>query len=74
MKNSTWYITNKPRSYFEPELTILAEKRIETGKELLKELASLRDNATPDELKGYIARYEETRKSVQWWSDLLEEE
>ncbi len=74
MKNSTLYITGKPRSYFEPELTILATKRIETGKALLKELATLRDTATKKELAEHIVRYTATQKSIQHWVEILEEE
>lgn len=78
MIKSTKYLFDKPRSEYEPELTILAKKRIKDAKELIKKLAKNRDELMeilPEEdQKKYIKRYKEVEKSLNWWRNILEEE
>ena len=69
---STEYITGKPREFFEPEITLLATKRIKACRELMAELAKKR---TQDKLEpGDIARYMTAEESALWWTKILEEE
>ena len=69
---STEYITGKPRSYFEPEITALATKRIKACRELMAELAKKKytQELKPDD----IARYMTAKESVKWWTEILEED
>jgi len=69
---STKYLTGKPKSYFEPEQSALARKRIKACRELMKEIAQRRKNneLEPDDISRYISAQE----SVEWWTELLEEE
>ena len=68
---STENLTGKPKSYFEPEQSALAVKRIRACKELMKEIATRRRNheLEPDDISRYLAAQE----SVEWWTELLEE-
>jgi len=71
---STIRLFGQPKSRYEPCLTELATMRIEDGKELLKELARLRDVVPKDELDDLVVRYQETEAAVRWWQGLLLEE
>ena len=68
--HTTEYITGKARSFFEPETTALANKRIATGRGLLKELSKNR-HINPEEKQK---RYQAAEESIAWWTKLLEEE
>jgi len=69
---STKYLTGKPKSYFEPEQSALARKRIKACGALLYEIAERRRNneLEPDD----ITRYIRAEESIKWWTELLEEE
>ena len=69
---STDYITGKPREFFEPEVTLLATKRIEACRELMAKLARKRKLGLldPEDMDRYMAAEE----SVKWWTKILEEE
>ena len=69
---STEYITGKPKSYFEPETTALATKRIKACRELMSELANKRKLGILD--PEDITRYMTAEESVKWWTKILEEE
>jgi len=62
---TTEYLTGKPREFFEPELTILANKRIKACRELKKEIAIT---------NGDEYRYAAAEEAILWWQELLEEE
>ena len=67
-----------PRSRYEPELTILANKRIADGHELLKEYASIRKAGFPQmnkfDIENILTAYGETAKAIRWWDRILNEE
>jgi len=65
IRMTTEYLTGKPRAFFEPELTILATKRIKACREVMAKIA-----ITKDDEKRYVAAEE----AVLWWQELLEEE
>ena len=71
---STSYITGKPREFFEPEITILAEKRIKACKELMAELAHQKTTPPHEDIAAMINRYSVAEESVKWWTKILEEE
>ena len=68
---TTEYITGKPRSYFEPEITTLATKRIKACRQLMAAIARKRrdGNLEPED----VNRYMEAEKSVIWWTEILKE-
>ena len=78
MPKSTMKLFGYPRSRYEPELTILAEKRIADGNELLKEYASIRKAGFPQmnqfDIDNMLQDYKETEDAVRWWGKILLEE
>jgi hypothetical protein len=71
---STEYLFGKPRSVYEPHITLLAKRRIMDANYLLIELARQRDLVPKDELDGLIARYKSVEIARNWWIEILEEE
>ena len=71
MKKTTKWLTDKPREYFEPELTLLANKRIECGLKLMCKLAKRRYNGELEE--DDVQRYMDAEDMVNWWRGLLDE-
>ncbi len=71
MKHTTEYLFDKPRSTYEPALTILAKMKIADGKKLLKKLAKRRAEGVlePDD----VVRYTNVEASVNWWKEMLDE-
>jgi len=69
---STKYLTGQPKSFFEPEQSILAKKRIEALKMLMTEISARRVNnmLEPDDAHRYI----KAETAIEWWTALLEEE
>ena len=73
MKHSTQYLFDAPRSAYEPELTLLATRKIADGEKLLKKIARLKSYKCYD-VDKLIDRYKATRKAVEHWVNQLEEE
>ena len=73
MKNSTEYLFGVPRSYFEPEITILAEKKIATATALKKQIAHEKNSASKDELTALAKRYMEADEAQRHWQKISEE-
>lgn len=73
MKHSTQYLFDVPRSMYEPELTLLATRKIVDGRKLLKKIARLKNYKCYD-IDKLMDRYEATQKAVVHWVDQLEEE
>ena len=67
-----------PRSRYEPELTILANKRIEDGRALLKKFAWTRkhkfSSMSYEEREAMLKAYQDTDKAIRWWEKILREE
>jgi len=74
MKFSTQYLFNVPREYFEPEMTILAEKKIAKAKEFMQKIAQEKYTATIQELPALAERYMRAEEAYKHWVKLLEEE
>ena len=78
MPKKTMDLFGYPRSRYEPELTILANKRIADGHELLREYASIRKDGFPNmnkyEIENMLIAYGETAKAIRWWEKILLEE
>ena len=73
MKHPTRYLFGKPRSYFEPELSELAEKKIKSAKEIKQKLAKLKYEVSPEELPALAARYIQVESAQKHWEDILNE-
>jgi len=71
---STEYLTGKPKSFFEPCITQVAEARIASGRELMSELSRQRDLPPHDDIAALIHRYQAAEYMVEWWTKILEEE
>ena len=72
--HTTKYITDQERSFFEPELTILATKRIKTAIALKKKLSRLKNDPKNKHLiDEYIKQYQAADASHVWWEELLNE-
>ncbi len=75
---STEYLTGKTREFFEPEITILAQRRIRASKDLMKELAEERRKGFPGQssaqIEATLTRYQEAQALVKWWEKILVEE
>jgi len=74
MKHSTEYLFDKPRSAYEPEVTVLATARIADGKALMKRLARAKDRASLGEIPKLIERYQAAEEAVKHWTKILNEE
>jgi len=74
MKNSTEYLFGVPRSFFEPEITILAKKKIETAKILKKQIAHDKHTATKEEMPLLAERYVRADTALVHWIAISEEE
>ena len=73
MKHSTEYLFDKPRSEYEPELTMLATKRVKDGRTLLKKLSKDKNTAPSLEIPFLQARYLATEEAIAHWQKILEE-
>ncbi len=72
---STQYTFDQPRRRYEPELTIVATKRIADAQLLMKRLVGLRDAAkSTEEFESLVERYETAKQARNWWLEILEEE
>ncbi len=65
-KKTTNYLFDCNKAEFEPEITILANRKIYFGKKLLKKLAKTKN---PEDIDRYIA----TEKAVRFWEGVLDE-
>ena len=77
MPKKTIDLFGYPRSRYEPELTILATKRINDGRQMLKTFVSQRKHIltmTQSDQEELIRRYQETNAAIHWWQKILEEE
>ena len=77
MPKKTIKLFGYPRSRYEPEITILATKRIKDGRELMKKFVEKRKTMSSlsyEEQDKIIKSYQETEKAVEWWEKILEEE
>ena len=78
MPQKTIDLFGYPRSRYEPELTILAEKRIADGREFLKEYASIRKAGFPQmnqfDIDNLLSAYTKTSTAINFWQKILEEE
>ena len=78
MPKSTMKLFGYPRSRYEPELSILAKKRIADGHELLKEYANIRKAGFPQmtqfDIENMLKDYASTAKAIRWWEKILLEE
>jgi len=73
MKHTTEYLFDKPRSAYEPNLTILASRRITDAKALLHKLAQERKVTPINKMQPLIERYEATEQALNWWKNILNE-
>ena len=74
MKHTTEYLFDKPRSAYEPCITILASRRIIDAKALMYKLAKLKENATKEELPELLERYQAAEEALDWWRTIFQEE
>ena len=73
MKHSTEYLTGLPKSHFEPNLTIVANMRIQAGRDLMRELSKQRELPPHDDIVALITRYQAAEEMVAWWQRILDE-
>ena len=75
MKNSTMYLFDRPKSAYQPHVTILASRRIADGKILMKKLAKEKNLLLKQsEIDVLIERYQATADAVKHWEKILGEE
>ncbi len=76
MAVKTEYLFGLSRSEFEPELSILANKRINAANKLLVKLVQHRDKVGPEsqDMKDLQKRYRKVTKSRNFWTEILLEE
>ena len=74
MKHTTQYLFGKPRSAYEPHITILAKRRVMDARFVMKELSKLKNTSAPEDIPALIERYLAVEESVKWWEAILEEE
>ena len=74
MKHTTQYLFGKPRSAYEPHITILAKRRVMDARFVMKELSHAKNTASPEEIPAMVERYLAVEESVKWWEAILEEE
>jgi len=73
MKNSTEYLFGVGKEFFDPELSIVARKKIVTAQMVKSNMSKLRDIASKEELPALIARYEAADEAFKHWTKILEE-
>jgi len=73
MKHTTEYLFDKPKSAYEPNLTILASRRVADAKALLYKLAQERKITPIDQMQPLIERYEAVEQALNWWKQIKEE-
>ena len=75
MKHSTEYLFDRPRSAYEPHVTILASRRIADGKILMKKLSKEKNFLLKQsEIDVLIERYDAADEAVKHWQKILDEE
>ena len=63
---TTEYLFGCSKAEFEPEITILAQRRIHFARELLKKLAKTKREED-------IERYQAVEKAIKFWEEVLNE-
>ncbi len=73
MKKTTYYLTGQHTERYEPELSIVANKRIDDMSKLLNKLrfqASTQEVASP-EYRRTTQRYADVEEAIEWWRELI---
>jgi len=73
MKNSTEYLFGVSKEFFDPELSIVAKKKIVTAQMVKSNMSKLRDIASKEDLPALIARYEAADEAFKHWTKILKE-
>ena len=76
MKYTTEYLFDKPRSAYEPEITVLATKRIADASKLMKRLSHEKNDIPIGDaglMDECIGRYMAASEARDWWQKVLEE-
>ena len=75
MKYSTFELFGKNKSEYEPEISILAKKRIDDANENMKKLILLRNlPMTSVERQALEEQYNISAEARDWWQKVLDEE
>jgi len=75
MKHTTEYLFGRPRSAYEPHVTILAKRRITDAKILMKRLSKEKNmTLKQSEIDKLIERYQAAEEAVKHWTKILNEE
>ncbi len=73
MKNSTEYLFGVSKEFFEPELSIVAKKKIVTAQMIKSNMSKLKEVVSKEELPALIARYEAADEAFKHWTKIMEE-
>ena len=73
MRHSTEYLFGKPRSVYEPHLSLLAKRKIIDAKFVLQEISKSKDTVPKEEIPALIERYQAVEKAKEHWEAILEE-
>ena len=73
MKYTTEYLFDYKKEFFEPELTNLATKRIESAKKLLLKLSKSKKGLSYEDSEELRVRYLAVHKSLRFWEKILDE-
>lgn len=73
IKNSTEYLFGVSKDFFEPELSIVAKKKIVTAQMVKSNISKLKDLASKEELPELIARYQAADDAYNHWTKILGE-
>ena len=74
MRHSTEYLFGKPRSAYEPHLSLLAKRKIIDAKFVLQEISKSKDTVPKEEIPALIERYQAVEKAKEHWEAILLEE
>jgi len=73
MKNSTEYLFGVSKEFFEPELSVVAKKKIVTAQMIKSNMSKLKEVASKEDLPALIARYQASDEAFKHWTKILEE-
>ena len=74
MKHDTLYLFGKPKSAYQPHITILAKRRIIDAEFVLKEISRAKDTVPKEEIPALIERYQAVESARNHWQNILLEE
>ena len=74
MKHSTKYLFDVDRDFFEPELTLVAKKKVVTASLLKQKISTLKQFASEEEMPELIIRYDKADEAFKHWTKILEED